>query len=84
MEHAPFDVERLREFLLGMTNKRSILEKGSLQPDVVPFVRIPAAGGATKNSSASGAQVIDGSLLFQSSLSQYLQRAVRAIPTSLH
>ena len=46
MEHAPFDVERLREFLLGMTNKRSILEKGNLQPDVVPFVRIPAAGGA--------------------------------------
>jgi 4-hydroxy-2-oxoheptanedioate aldolase len=46
MEHAPFDEERLREFLLGMTNKRLILEKGSLQPDVVPFVRIPAAGGA--------------------------------------
>ena len=46
MEHAPFDVERLRLFLLGMTNKRSILEKGNLQPDVVPFVRIPAAGGA--------------------------------------
>ena len=46
MEHAPFDVERLREFLLGMTNKRSILEKGNLQPDVVPLVRIPAAGGA--------------------------------------
>lgn len=46
MEHAPFDVERLREFLLGMTNKRTILEKGSLQPDVVPFVRIPAAGGS--------------------------------------
>lgn len=46
MEHAPFDVERLREFLLGMTDKRSILEKGNLQPDVVPLVRIPAAGGA--------------------------------------
>ena len=46
MEHAPFDVERLRVFLLGMTNKRSINEKGNLQPDVVPFVRIPAAGGA--------------------------------------
>ncbi len=46
MEHAPFDVERLRLFLLGMTNKRSINEKGNLQPDVVPFVRIPAAGGA--------------------------------------
>lgn len=46
MEHAPFDVERLRLFLLGMTNKREIIEKGNLQPDVVPFVRIPAAGGA--------------------------------------
>ncbi len=46
MEHAPFDVERLRAFLLGMTNKRAIIEKGNLQPDVVPFVRIPAAGGS--------------------------------------
>jgi 4-hydroxy-2-oxoheptanedioate aldolase len=45
MEHAPFDVERLRQFLLGMTDKRKILEKGSLQPDVVPLVRIPATGG---------------------------------------
>ena len=45
MEHAPFDVERIREFLLGMTDKRAILENGSLQPDVVPFVRIPASGG---------------------------------------
>jgi 4-hydroxy-2-oxoheptanedioate aldolase len=44
MEHAPFDVEQLREFLLGMTDKAAILEKGSLQPDVVPFVRIPAGG----------------------------------------
>ena len=45
MEHAPFDVERIREFLLGMTDKRAILEKGSLQPNVMPFVRIPASGG---------------------------------------
>jgi hypothetical protein len=37
MEHSPFDVERLREFLLGMTNKRRIIEKQSLQPDVVPL-----------------------------------------------
>jgi 4-hydroxy-2-oxoheptanedioate aldolase len=44
MEHAPFDVERIREFLLGMTDKRAILETGSLQPSVVPFVRIPAIG----------------------------------------
>ena len=46
MEHSPFDSERLRSFLLGMTNKRSIQEKGNLQPDVVPLVRIPAAGGS--------------------------------------
>lgn len=46
MEHAPFDIERLRSFLLGMTDKRSILEKGNLQPDVVPLVRIPAAAGS--------------------------------------
>lgn len=44
MEHAPFDVEQLRQFLLGMTDKRMILEKGNLQPDVVPLVRIPAIG----------------------------------------
>jgi len=58
MEHAPFDVERLRLFLLGMTNKRSILEKGNLQPDVVPFVRIPAAGGA-EELIAQAKQVLD-------------------------
>lgn len=46
MEHAPFDIERLRSFLLGMTDKRNILEKGNLQPDVVPLVRIPAAAGS--------------------------------------
>lgn len=58
MEHAPFDVERLRAFLLGMTNKRSIIETGSLQPDVVPFVRIPAAGGADELI-AQAKQVLD-------------------------
>ena len=58
MEHAPFDVERLREFLLGMTNKRSILEKDSLQPDVMPFVRIPAAGGS-EELIAQAKQVLD-------------------------
>ncbi len=41
MEHSPFDVERLREFLLGMTNKRRIMEKQSLQPDVVPLFASP-------------------------------------------
>lgn len=58
MEHAPFDIERLRIFLLGMTNKRSIQEKGNLQPDVVPFVRIPAAAG-TDETIAQVKQVLD-------------------------
>jgi len=58
MEHAPFDVERLRQFLLGMTNKRSILAKGNLQPDVMPLVRIPAAGGA-EELIAQAKQVLD-------------------------
>jgi len=58
MEHAPFDVERLRQFLLGMTDKRTIVEKGNLQPDVVPFVRVPAAGGA-EELIAQAKQVLD-------------------------
>ncbi|UUO07169.1 aldolase/citrate lyase family protein [Blastopirellula sp. J2-11] len=44
MEHSPYDVTRLENYLLGMINKRKILQKGNLQPNVVPFVRIPAAG----------------------------------------
>ena len=58
MEHAPFDVERLRQFLLGMTNKRAIMAKGNLQPDVVPLVRIPAAGGSDELV-AQAKQVLD-------------------------
>lgn len=57
MEHAPFDIESLRQFLLGMTDKRSILEKGNLQPDVMPFVRIPATGA--ENVLAQAKQVLD-------------------------
>lgn len=44
MEHAPYDVERLQTFLLGMTDKRQIEEKGNLQMNVTPFVRVPATG----------------------------------------
>lgn len=57
MEHAPFDIEKLREFMLGMTDKRSILSKGNLQPDVVPIVRIPATGEEDVLSQAK--QVLD-------------------------
>jgi 4-hydroxy-2-oxoheptanedioate aldolase len=44
MEHGPFDVETLRIFLLGMTDKQRILAKGNLQMDVTPIVRIPPNG----------------------------------------
>jgi 4-hydroxy-2-oxoheptanedioate aldolase len=57
MEHAPFDVESLRLFLLGMTDKRAIAEKGNLQPNVVPIVRIPATG--KEDILAQAKQVLD-------------------------
>lgn len=57
MEHAPFDVERLRLFLLGMTDKRAIAEKGNLQPNVTPIVRIPATG--KEDFLAQAKQVLD-------------------------
>lgn len=44
LEHSPFDLTRLEGYLLGMVNKAEILKKGNLQPGVVPFVRVPAAG----------------------------------------
>jgi 4-hydroxy-2-oxoheptanedioate aldolase len=44
LEHTPFDMTRLETYLLAMVDKRRILEKGNLQPDVVPIVRIPANG----------------------------------------
>ncbi len=44
MEHSPFDTERLRTFLLGMTDVRRSVEKGSPQMDVTPLVRIPMNG----------------------------------------
>lgn len=44
LEHSPYDVSRLEGYLLGMTDKRQILQKGNLQPNVVPIVRVPAAG----------------------------------------
>jgi 4-hydroxy-2-oxoheptanedioate aldolase len=44
MEHGPLDIESLRIFLLGMTDKERILAKGNLQMDVTPLVRLPANG----------------------------------------
>ena len=44
MEHAPVDFETLQAFVLAMNDKRRVLEKGTVQPDVVPFVRLPQYG----------------------------------------
>ena len=41
MEHEGFGFENLRNSVQHLLNRRRILEKGNLQPDVVPFVRIP-------------------------------------------
>jgi len=45
MEHGPLDIETLQMFLLAMTDKSRIMQKGNLQPDVTPIVRIPVNGG---------------------------------------
>jgi hypothetical protein len=40
-EHVGFDFLTLRHSLQYLLNRQRIAEKGSLQPDVVPLVRIP-------------------------------------------
>jgi len=44
LEHTPNDPKALETYLLAMIDKRRIMEKGSLQPDVVPLVRLSANG----------------------------------------
>ena len=43
MEHSPFDPTRLESYLVGMTDKGSVLKNG-LKVKTAPFVRVPAAG----------------------------------------
>lgn len=45
MEHSAVDMEALQTFLLGMTDKARMLDKGNAQLDVTPLVRIPMSGG---------------------------------------
>lgn len=45
MEHSATDMETLQTFLIGMTDKSRLLEKGNAQMDVTPLVRIPMSGG---------------------------------------
>ena len=41
MEHNPLDFPALHLFLMGMTDKATILKKGNLQPNVALFARFP-------------------------------------------
>ena len=44
MEHTPMDFTALRDFMIGMTDKRTALRKGNAQPDVAPFARFAPYG----------------------------------------
>jgi len=44
MEHTAFDMEKLQEFLLGMTDKAAIARQGNTQMRTTPIVRIPPNG----------------------------------------
>ena len=45
LEHSPYDVSRLETYLMALLDKRQLLQKGNLQPNVVPIVRVPTEGG---------------------------------------
>lgn len=45
MEHNPYDIQRLRDCMQYMLDRRQILKIGSIAPAVAPLVRIPANGG---------------------------------------
>ncbi|HEX2173244.1 MAG TPA: aldolase/citrate lyase family protein, partial [Dehalococcoidia bacterium] len=45
MEHLEFDFPTLRHSLQYLPSRRRIAESGSLQPDVVPLVRVPPNAG---------------------------------------
>jgi 4-hydroxy-2-oxoheptanedioate aldolase len=57
MEHHPFEVGALRDFLLALNSKREVLVKGNLQPNISVFVRIPSDGN--QPSHAMIKQVLD-------------------------
>lgn len=44
MEHAPFNLETLQVFLLGMTDKAAVARQGNAQMATTPIVRIPVNG----------------------------------------
>ena len=44
MEHQPYDISVLRNFLLALNSKREVLIKGNLQPNMAVLVRLPSDG----------------------------------------
>ena len=44
MEHEPLDFVGFRTFLQFMLDRRQIVEKGNIQPEVTPFIRLPFYG----------------------------------------
>lgn len=57
MEHKPFEIGELRDFLLALNSKREVIVKGNLQPNIAVFVRIPSDGN--QPSHAMIKQVLD-------------------------
>jgi 4-hydroxy-2-oxoheptanedioate aldolase len=45
MEHNPFDMSALGDFLQYLLNRKQILKAGTVAPAVTPLVRIPSNGG---------------------------------------
>ena len=41
MEHTPLNFDALLQFLMGMSDKATVLDKGNLQPNVALFARFP-------------------------------------------
>ena len=43
-EYEPFEMEKLRNFLLALNSKREVFLKGNLQPNLIPIVNLPTTG----------------------------------------
>ena len=44
LEYEPFEMEKLRTFLLTLNSRREVFLKGSLQPNLIPIVNLPTTG----------------------------------------
>ena len=44
MEHAPYDIETLQNYIISMADKAAIAKSGSVMLNTTPIVRIPANG----------------------------------------